>query len=124
MPLTVRAELLLFAEPTRGLNRKRLLACAGCNAYLLSREPQRSFGLYRQQCDFIWSLGEVGPDGIFRIPARHSDGGWCDFREPKDIAGFDRNLILVRSSSFIGSCRVAAQSARIMSVDIEPHRLM
>jgi len=83
-----------------------VLSCAGCNAYLLSREPQRSFGLYRQQCDFIWSLGEVAPDGVFRIPARHSDGGWCDYREPKDVAGFDRNLILVRSGSF------------------EPHRLL
>jgi len=54
-----------------------------------------SFGLYRQQCDLLWSLGEVGLDGVFRIPARHCDAGWCDYREPKAIHGFDRNAVLL-----------------------------
>ena len=34
-------------------------------------------------------------EGAWKIPARHSDDGWCDYREPKRVAGFERNRVLL-----------------------------
>jgi hypothetical protein len=40
-------------------------------------ECSESFKLYREQSDMIWSLGKE-IDGVFMIPARYSNDGWCD----------------------------------------------
>ena len=85
-----------YRWPHGVFNLLESILVAGCNACLLSHGDSNAFTLYRQQCDLLWSLGlEGADDGIFRIPARHSDAGWCDYREPKEIQGFDRNLVLL-----------------------------
>lgn len=75
------------------MNSQESILVAGSNKYMLTADPE-SFKLYREQSDMIWSLGKE-IDGVFMIPARYSNDGWCDWREPIDIAGFVRNQILL-----------------------------
>ena len=37
--------------------------------------------LCRSQLDLIWSLRKE-EDGVTKVPARHGDQGWFDYREP------------------------------------------
>ena len=75
------------------MNSQESILVAGSNAFMLTADP-RSFELYRSQTDMIWSLGRM-EDGVWKIPARHSDDGWCDYREPKGVEGFERNRVLL-----------------------------
>ena len=75
------------------MNSQESILVAGSNKYMLTADPD-SFRLYREQSDMIWSLGKE-IDGVFKIPNRYSNEGWCDWREPIDIAGFVRNQILL-----------------------------
>eukprot|EP01051_Picozoa_sp_SAG22_P019380 SAG22_NODE_3559_length_1641_cov_1.954604_2_plen_102_part_00 len=40
-------------------------------------------------------LGETHNTGVWKIPNRHSDDGWCDYKEPRSVAGFERNRVLL-----------------------------
>ena len=75
------------------MNSQESILVAGSNKFMLTADPE-SFKLYREQSDMIWSLGKE-IDGVFKIPNRYSEQGWCDWREPIGIAGFVRNQILL-----------------------------
>ncbi len=53
---------------------------AGCNATLLTGDPAW-FDLHRSQADLLWSLRR-DEDGVTKVPFRHGDVGWFDFRPP------------------------------------------
>ena len=53
---------------------------AGCNATLLTGDPSW-LDLHRSQADLLWSLREE-KEGTIRVPARHGDRGWFDYRQP------------------------------------------
>jgi len=53
---------------------------AGCNAALLTGDPAW-LDLHRSQADLLWALRrEEG--GVLKVPARHGDQGWFDYRPP------------------------------------------
>lgn len=51
---------------------------AGCNAVLLTGDT-RYLTIARSQIDMLWSLGR-DEDGQWKVPHRHYDAGWCDYR--------------------------------------------
>lgn len=53
---------------------------AGSNATLLTGDPSW-LDLHRSQADLLWSLRRE-EDGVAKIPARHGDQGWFDYRRP------------------------------------------
>ena len=54
------------------------LVNAGCNAVLLTGDT-RYLDIARSQIDKLWSLGRE-EDGVWLVPYRHYDAGWCDYR--------------------------------------------
>jgi hypothetical protein len=74
-------------------NSQEAILVAGANAFLLTSDPS-SFDLFRSQSDFLHTQGKL-VDGVYMIPARHSDEGWCDYRRPESVAHGERNLILL-----------------------------
>jgi hypothetical protein len=66
---------------------------AGCNATLLTGDPSW-LDLHRSQADLLWSLRQLPHshtptlphshtcEGAIRVPARHGDQGWFDYRPP------------------------------------------
>ena len=66
------------------MNSQESILVAGSNKFMLTADPE-SFKLYREQSDMIWSLGKE-IDGVFKIPNRYSEQGWCDWREPIGLA--------------------------------------
>lgn len=95
------------------MNSQESILVAGSNAFMLTADPA-SFDLYRAQTDLIWSLGKV-EDGVWKIPNRHSDNGWCDFKQPSAVAGFERNRVLVGRRCAVRS-NPANQHHRIFSM--------
>ena len=53
---------------------------AGTNASLLTGDPSW-LDLHRSQADLLWSLRRM-EDETVRVPARHGDQGWFDWRPP------------------------------------------
>jgi len=53
---------------------------AGSNAMLLTGDPSW-LDLHRSQADLLWSLRRE-EDGVTKVPARHGDVGWFDYRPP------------------------------------------
>jgi len=51
---------------------------AGSNAMLLTGDPSW-LDLHRSQADLLWSLRRE-EDGVTKVPARHGDVGWFDYR--------------------------------------------
>ncbi len=51
---------------------------AGCNATLLTGDPSW-LDLHRSQADLLWSMRKE-ENGVVKVPFRHSDGGWLDYR--------------------------------------------
>jgi len=64
------------------------LLIAGANAQLLSGDSSH-LDLYAGQVDGLWERGRTD-QGVFKIPHRHGDAGWFDYREPE----FDRIIHL------------------------------
>ena len=53
---------------------------AGCNAMLLTGDDSW-LDLHRSQADLLWSLRKE-EGGAIKVPARHGDQGWFDYRPP------------------------------------------
>lgn len=54
---------------------------AGQNATLLTGDPSW-LDLHRSQVDLQWSLRRT-ENGVVKVPFRHGDGGWFDYRPPQ-----------------------------------------
>lgn len=61
------------------------LSVSGCNAVLLTGDMSQ-LNLLRSQLDKLWSLGH-DEDGEWKVPNRHYDAGWSDFRAPHPMFG-------------------------------------
>ncbi|MDR3475737.1 MAG: hypothetical protein P4M09_29175 [Devosia sp.] len=61
------------------------LSVSGCNATLLTGDTSH-LNLLRSQLDRLWSLGRE-EDGYWKVPNRHYDAGWRDFRHPHPMFG-------------------------------------
>jgi len=59
-------------------NLLEAVVVAGANAVLLTGDPSH-LDLARSQLDLQWSLGRE-EDGEWRVPHKHLDAGWTDFR--------------------------------------------
>ncbi|PIX42614.1 MAG: hypothetical protein COZ56_08965 [Armatimonadetes bacterium CG_4_8_14_3_um_filter_58_9] len=66
--------------PHGAVNILEATLIAGYNALLLTGDESH-LDLIRSQLDLLWSLGKE-EDGVFKIPARHGDCGWFDYRPP------------------------------------------
>lgn len=64
--------------PHGAINILESTLIAGANATLLTGDPSH-LDLVRSQLDLLWSLGKT-EEGVFKVPARHSDVGWLDYR--------------------------------------------
>jgi hypothetical protein len=67
------------------------LLIAGANAQLLSGESTH-LDLYAGQVDALWELGH-SEQGVFKIPHRHGDAGWFDYREPDPVGVIHLNFL-------------------------------
>ncbi len=61
------------------------LSVAGLNATLLTGDVKH-LNLLRSQLDKLWSLGKQDGD-YWKVPNRHYDAGWRDFRHPHPMFG-------------------------------------
>jgi hypothetical protein len=61
------------------------LSVAGCNAMLMTGDAKH-LNLLRSQLDKLWSLGR-DEGGQWKVPCRHYDEGWRDFRPPHPMFG-------------------------------------
>lgn len=66
--------------PHGAMNILESTMIAASNAALLTGDLSY-FDLPRSQLDLLWFLG-VEEDGVFKVPARHGDRGWFDYRPP------------------------------------------
>ena len=66
--------------PHGAMNILESTLIAGSNATLLTGDPSW-LDLHRSQADLLWSLRRE-ERGTVKVPARHSDQGWFDFRPP------------------------------------------
>ena len=60
------------------------LSVAGANAVLLTQGEMRHLDLLRSQLDYLWEL-RIEEDGVIKVPNRHFDAGWRDFRIQRAI---------------------------------------
>jgi len=67
------------------------LLIAGANAQLLSGQESH-LDLYAGQLDGLWERGRTD-QGDFKIPHRHGDTGWFDYREPESSGFIHLNFL-------------------------------
>jgi hypothetical protein len=60
------------------------LTVAGANAVLLSRGDMKYLDLARSQIDLLWEM-RIEEDGEIKVPNRHFDAGWRDYRIQRAI---------------------------------------
>ena len=60
------------------------LTIAGANAVLLTRGDMSYLDLVRSQIDLLWNL-RIEEDGVIKVPNRHFDSGWRDYRIQRAI---------------------------------------
>ena len=60
------------------------LTVAGANAVLLSRGEMKHLNLCRSQIDRLWEM-RIEEDGAIKVPNRHFDAGWRDYRIQRAI---------------------------------------
>ena len=60
------------------------LTVAGANAVLLTRGEMKHLDLCRSQIDLLWEMRKE-EDGIIKLPNRHFDAGWRDYRIQRAI---------------------------------------
>ena len=60
------------------------LTVAGANAVLLTRGEMKYLDLCRSQIDRLWEM-RIEEDGVKKVPNRHFDAGWRDYRIQRAI---------------------------------------
>jgi len=60
------------------------LTVAGANAVLLTQGNMKHLDLVRSQLDLLWQM-RIEEDGVIKVPNRHFDAGWRDFRIQRAI---------------------------------------
>ena len=60
------------------------LSIAGANAVLLTKGDMSYLDLCRSQIDILWEM-RIEEDGVIRVPNRHFDAGWRNFRIQRAI---------------------------------------
>ena len=60
------------------------LTVAGANAVLLTQGEMKYLDLCRSQIDRLWEM-RIEEDGVIKVPNRHFDAGWRDYRIQRAI---------------------------------------
>ena len=66
--------------PHGSMNLLESATIAGANALLMTGDASH-LDLARSQLDMLWELGRT-EEGTYKLPHRHGDGGWFDYRPP------------------------------------------